>query len=203
MTRPTLRATTAEGKKSDFKAVMRETFTWAPWAAGTHARARRHAMGVFGPEATSEGPASPRSGSPSAGWATSLTFAGRASRPSGSSLSEQHLPIDCGMDAAKPSANSKPSATPRPAATSTATGSKRETSDEISGRQTLHRHRWSQNQRQPRGCVLEGAQGDRQRARRDLVGPRRRDRFRAATRQPVFGDSLVRARFLSQPAVRP
>src|SRR5262245_60168766 len=83
------------------------------------------------------------------GWATSLTFAGRARGPSGSSLSEQHLPIDYGTDAAKPSANSKLNATPRPAASSTATGSKRETSDEISGRQTLHCHRWPQDQRQP------------------------------------------------------
>src|SRR6516165_4062278 len=130
------------GENPDFKAAMLETFTWAPRPAGTHASTRRHGMGVFGPEATGEGPASPRSGSPSAGWATSLTFVGRARRPSGNSLSEQHLPIDCGMDAARPSANSKPSATPRPAATSTATGSKRETNDEISGRQTLHCHRW-------------------------------------------------------------
>ena len=68
-------------------------------------------------------------------------------------------------------------ARPRPAATSTATGSKRETSDEIAGRQTLHRHRRSQDERQPRGCILEGAQGDRRRARHDLVGPRRHDRY--------------------------
>src|SRR5262249_51667307 len=129
--------------KIDLKAVMQATFTWVPRPVGTHARTRCHAMGVFGPEATGEGPASPRSGSPSAGWATSLTFVGRARRPSGNSLSEQHLPIDCGMDAAKPSANSKPSATRRPATTSSATGSKRETSDEISGRQTLHCDRWS------------------------------------------------------------
>src|SRR5262249_8997746 len=32
----------------------------------------------------------PRSGSSSAGWARSLTFAGRARKPSGSSLSERH-----------------------------------------------------------------------------------------------------------------
>src|SRR5262245_2051987 len=85
-----------------------------PRPAGAPARTRRHGMGVFGPEATCEGPASPRSGSSSAGWARSLTFVGRARRPSGSSLSERHLPIGCGMDAAKPSANSKPSATPKP-----------------------------------------------------------------------------------------
>src|SRR5262249_7587216 len=45
--------------KSDLKAVMQGTFTWMPWPAGTHARTGRHAMGVFGPEATGEGPASP------------------------------------------------------------------------------------------------------------------------------------------------
>src|SRR5262249_8703709 len=38
---------------------MQETFTWMLWPAGTHARTGRHAMGVFGPEATGEGPASP------------------------------------------------------------------------------------------------------------------------------------------------
>ena len=33
-----------------------------------------------------------------------LAFAGRAKRPSGGLLNERHLPIDCGTDAAKPSA---------------------------------------------------------------------------------------------------
>src|SRR6476619_7920993 len=56
-------------------------------------------------------------------------------------------PIDCCTDAAKPSANSKPNARSKPAATSIATGSKRETSDEISGRQTVHRHCRPQDQR--------------------------------------------------------
>jgi hypothetical protein len=95
-------------------------------------------MGAFGPEATCE--ETPWSGSSGAEWAMSLTCAERANGLSGSWLNEQHLPIDCGTDAAKPSATSKPDEMSKPAATSTATGSKRETSDEISGRQTLHRH---------------------------------------------------------------
>src|SRR5262245_30708487 len=38
---------------------MPKSFTWVPWPAEAHARTRRHGMGVFGPEATCEGPASP------------------------------------------------------------------------------------------------------------------------------------------------
>src|SRR5213080_1809683 len=112
---------------------------------------------------------SPRSGSSGAGRARLLAFAGRAKRPSGGSLNERHPPIDCDTDAAKPSANSRPNATSKPAAISIATGSKRETSDEISGRQTLYRHCRPQDQRQPRGCILEGAQRDCQRTRPDFV----------------------------------
>src|SRR6266511_1823212 len=101
-------------------------------------------MGAFGSEAPCE--ETPLSGSSGAGWAISLTCAERANGPSGSWLNEQHLPIDCGMDAARPSATSKPNVTLRPAATSTATGSKRETSDEISGRQALYRYCRPQDQ---------------------------------------------------------
>src|SRR5215813_14285624 len=126
-----------------------------PGRAGTHSRPRRHAIGAFAREATDEG--HPRRGSSGAGWARLLAFEGRAKRPSGGLLNERHPPIDCGTDAAKPSANSKLNATSKPAATSIATGSKRETSDEISGRQTLHRHCRPQDQCQPRGCVLERA----------------------------------------------
>src|SRR5207244_12851728 len=54
----------------------------------------------------------------------------RARKKAARQLAEgMHPPIDFGTDAAKPSANSKPNAPRRPAATSTATGSKRETSD--------------------------------------------------------------------------
>jgi hypothetical protein len=95
-------------------------------------------MGAFGSEATCK--ETPLEWLIGAAWARSLTCAERANGPSGSWLNEQHLPIDCGTDAAKPSAISKPNEMSKPAATSTATGSKRETSDEISGRQTLHRH---------------------------------------------------------------
>src|SRR5262245_15763145 len=101
-------------------------------------------MGAFAAEATGRG--DHPGGSSGAGWARLLAFEGRARRPSGGLLNERHLPIDSSTDAAKPSANSKPNATSKPAASSIATGSKRETSDEISGRQTLHRHCRPQDQ---------------------------------------------------------
>src|SRR5262249_1362515 len=110
--------------------------------------APRHAMGAFGSEAT-DSDLNPRSDSSSVGWATSLTCETRASGPSGKGPNERHLPIDCCTDAAKPSASSKPNARLKPATISIATGSKRETSDEISGRQTLHRHCRPQDQREP------------------------------------------------------
>ena len=39
-----------------------------------------------------------------------------------------------------------------------------------------------------------GAQGDRHRPRQDIVGPRRRDRYRTPTRQSVVGHQAVRSR---------
>ena len=57
-------------------------------------------MGAFGSEAT-DSDLNPRSESSSVGWATSLTFATRASVPNGNAPNERHLPIDCCTDAAK------------------------------------------------------------------------------------------------------
>src|SRR5436190_24283994 len=105
-------------------------------------RIRRHAKGAFGPEATAGAPASPPTTSSSGRWEKSSTFGGHAKGRSGSALNAKRPPIDYCMGAAKPNATSRANATPRPAVTSTATGSKRETNDEISGRQTLHRDRW-------------------------------------------------------------
>src|SRR6516164_5257367 len=47
---------------------------------------------------------------------------------------------------------------------------------EVSSHQAFSCRRWSQDERQPRGCILERAEGDRRRARHDVVGADRRDR---------------------------
>src|SRR5258705_2858177 len=70
---------------------------------------------------------------------------------------------------------------------------------EIYSRQALDRGRWPQNEREPRGCILERVEGDRARAAHDLVGVGRRNRCSAATRQSVIGPSAFRARILSHP----
>src|SRR5262245_7633259 len=72
-----------------------------------------------------------------------------------------------------------------------------ETRNEITGRQTLGRPLRPQDQREPRGCILEGAEGDRQGARDDLIRARRGDRCGTAARKPVVGRPPVRARPLS------
>src|SRR5919204_6163600 len=40
---------------------------------------------------------------------------------------------------------------------------------EVSGRQAFRRRRWSKDERQPRRCILERTEGDRRRARHDVV----------------------------------
>src|SRR5262245_54839701 len=68
---------------------------------------------------------------------------------------------------------------------------------EVSSGEALDRRGRAQDEREPRGRVLEGAEGNRGRSPRDLVRPGRHDRFGAAARQSVIGDSAVRARLLS------
>src|SRR6516164_4084396 len=48
---------------------------------------------------------------------------------------------------------------------------------EVSSHQAFSCRRWSQDERQPRGCILERAEGDRRRARHDVVGADWDDRF--------------------------
>src|SRR5258708_7256848 len=67
----------------------------------------------------------------------------------------------------------------------------------ISGLQAFDRGRWPQNEREPRGRILERVEGDRARAAHELVGGGRRNRCSAATRQSVIGPSAFRARLLS------
>src|SRR5262249_19353293 len=74
---------------------------------------------------------------------------------------------------------------------------------EICSRQALNRGRWPQNEREPRGCILERVEGDRARAAHDLVAIDRRNRCSAATRQSVIGPSAFRARLLSHPTFPP
>ena len=53
---------------------------------------------------------------------------------------------------------------------------------EIYGRQALDRGRWPQNEREPRGCILERVEGDHTRTAHDVVGVGRRNSCSAATR---------------------
>src|SRR5262249_55958000 len=73
---------------------------------------------------------------------------------------------------------------------------------EVSGHQAFSCRRWSQDERQPRGCILERTEGDRSRARSYLVTAGWRDRFRAGIRQSVIRPSAFRARVLSKPDFR-
>src|SRR5436190_23315309 len=117
------------------------------------------------------------------GWATSSIFARRVSASSASST-DSALPSTASvMAAAKRNARFKPRVRREPVGNSNNTGSKRETIDEIAGCQTLHRDRWSQDQRESRGCVLEGAEGDRGGARYDPLGACRCNRLGTPSRQ--------------------
>src|SRR5215471_7669376 len=71
---------------------------------------------------------------------------------------------------------------------------------EFSDLQALDYGRWPQNEREPRGCILERVEGDRARAAHDFIGVGRRNRCSAATRQSVIGPSAFCARLLSDPA---
>src|SRR5262245_26408588 len=53
---------------------------------------------------------------------------------------------------------------------------------EICDLQALDYGRWPQNERKPRGCILERVEGDRMRAAHEVVGVGRRNRCSAATR---------------------
>src|SRR5207253_3130456 len=64
---------------------------------------------------------------------------------------------------------------------------------EVSSHQAFSCRRWSQDERQPRGCILERTEGDRRRARHDVVGAGWCDRFRAGIRQSVIRPSAFRA----------
>src|SRR5262245_3527694 len=46
---------------------------------------------------------------------------------------------------------------------------------EIYGHQALDRGRWPQNEREPRGCILERVEGDHTRTAHDVVGVGRRN----------------------------
>src|SRR5713101_7231026 len=85
----------------------------------------------------------------------------------------------------------------RPGASSTPAGSKQERINEIPGRQTIDRDRRAQDERQPRGRVLEGTERDRGGTERDIVRSRRHARWRSPPGQSVLGDSALRARLLS------
>ena len=65
---------------------------------------------------------------------------------------------------------------------------------EIIGRQEVDRPGWPQDEREPRGCVLAGAKGDRGRATNHPVELDLRDRFRAAAKQSIVGHPTLRAR---------
>src|SRR5215472_6907929 len=73
---------------------------------------------------------------------------------------------------------------------------------EVSGHQAFSCRRCSQDERQPRRCILEKNEGDRSRARPYLVRADWRDRFRAGIRQSVIRTSAFRARVLSKPDFR-
>src|SRR6476469_10597321 len=73
---------------------------------------------------------------------------------------------------------------------------------EITGRQAFNCPRWPQDKREPRGCLLEGAEGDRRRSPHDVVGFGRRDRCATPARQSLIGASAVRVGFLSQSGFR-
>ena len=62
---------------------------------------------------------------------------------------------------------------------------------EIYGCQAVDHGRWSQNEREPRGCILERVEGDRTRAAHDIVGVGGRNRCSAATRQSIIGPSVL------------
>jgi hypothetical protein len=68
--------------------------------------------------------------------------------------------------------------------------------DEIFDPQALHRRCRAQDERQPRGCILEGFAGDRRQPAHDLVRLGRYHRFEASAWQSVVRHSYIRARIL-------
>src|SRR6266545_3243363 len=133
------------------------------------------------------------------GWATSSIFVRRVNASSASSMGSALPRAASVMAAARRNVRFKPRVRRKPVGNSNNTGSKRETIDEIAGCQTLHRHRRSQDQREPGGRFLEGAEGDRGGTRYDPLRARRCNRLGAPPRQSVVGDPPVCPRSLSQP----
>jgi len=86
----------------------------------------------------------------------------------------------------------------RPARLSISIESNRGTADEIAGYQALYRDRWTQDQREPRGCLLEGPEGNRRRSQPHSVRTCVDDRHRPPSRQSFVGDPAVRSRSLPQ-----
>jgi hypothetical protein len=82
-------------------------------------------------------------------------------------------------------------------------GSGRDASNEINNCKTFHHHRWSQDQRQSRGCVLESVEVNREGTRHEAVGPCHLDRFGSTAQQFIFGDPPLRPQLLSKRTQEP
>src|SRR5262249_53740029 len=67
----------------------------------------------------------------------------------------------------------------------------------ISDCQALYHGRWPQDECYSRRRILGEPEGNRHRAKHDLVEPSHRGRFRAAAEQSVIGHSPLRTRLLS------
>src|SRR5262249_55709320 len=88
-------------------------------------------------------------------WAKSSTYDGLVRRQNDGRKPFALRRTALSMAARRPRVRWKRREQRRPAANSTRIVSTRRTVDEIAGRQTLDRHCWAQNQREPGGRVLE------------------------------------------------
>src|SRR5882672_10526427 len=127
-------------------------------------------------------------------WLNWSIFERPASEPNGSRTSSVPTPIALPTVSPNACASSTPPGRKKPAAILMVTRLKQETTDEITGRQTLDRHCRPQDQRQSRGRVLEGPERDRKRPRADAVGHGGFDRHRSPSRQSLVRHSAVRSR---------